>query len=147
MAEGRQIALNRNIDDTERERRLTHLWRPYHDAIDRAIAASSAHIVFAIHSFTPIFAGVPRDVQIGVLFDEEEELAERARRALLSTELEIRMNEPYSGREGLIYSARHHAIARGRRALELEIRQDLATDPAIRARVVRALTPLLREPA
>jgi len=143
VAEGREIELNHAIDAAEREQRLS-LWRAYHDAIDREIAKSSARVVFAIHTFTPIFAGAERVVEVGVLYDEEEELAERARKALLPTGLEIRMNEPYSGRQGLIYSARHHALAHGRQALELELRQDHATNPEVRARVIAALAPMLR---
>src|SRR5262245_12413741 len=136
MAEGREIELNRDIDAAERDRRLNRLWRPYHAAIDREIASSKAPVVFAIHSFTPIFATVQRDVQVGVLFTEEEGLAGLARRALVTTGLEVRMNEPYSGRQGLIYSARRHSLAHGRRALEIELRQDLAVDREVRARII-----------
>jgi predicted N-formylglutamate amidohydrolase len=37
-----------------------------------------------------------------------------------------------------------HATAHGRRAIEIEVRQDLAVDPAFRARFVPALAALLR---
>ena len=51
----------------------------------------------------------------------------------------VALNEPYSGREGLIYAAERHAGTHGRRALELEVRQDLATDPSARRQIVGAL--------
>lgn len=141
-AEGRGVALNQAIDLGERERRLSRLWRPYHDAVGRSVASARAEIVLAIHSFTPVFQGEPRAVELGVLFDEEAALAERLRAALAPTGFEVRMNEPYSGRAGLIYCAKRHAVAHGRRAIELEVRQDLAVEPGVRQRVVAAVCAL-----
>jgi predicted N-formylglutamate amidohydrolase len=48
------------------------------------------------------------------------------------------MNEPYSGKLGLMYSVDRHAKKHGRRPIELEVRQDLAVDPVVRRRVVAA---------
>lgn len=141
-AEGREIALNRNIDAEERERRLARLWRPFHAVVDREVARSACPVVLAIHTFTPVWHGVPREVEVGVLFDQEEELAEHTRAALAATGLVVRMNEPYSGRAGLIYSAGRHAARHGRRALELEVRQDLAVEALVRAKLVGALRGL-----
>lgn len=143
-AEGRPVALNRELDASERERRLARLWRPYHAAIDRELTRGRAAVVLAIHSFTPVWAGVSREVEVGILFDDDEELAERARAALEPTGLVVRMNEPYSGRAGLIYCAQRHAVAHGRRALELEIRQDLAVDAGVRSTIVAAVRDLAR---
>ena len=42
---------------------------------------------------------------------------------------ETRLNEPYSGMGGMMYSAHRHARAARTRSLELEIRQDLSGDP------------------
>ena len=78
-------------------------------------------------------------MQIGVLFDEEEPLAEDVARVLREAGFIVAMNEPYSGRDGLIYSAARHAAAHGKRALELEVRQDLAVSEAFRARLVPVL--------
>lgn len=142
LAEGREVALNRGLTPEERERRLSRFWRPYHATVDRELARIDAPVVLSIHTFTPVFAGVAREVEIGVLYDEEEELAERARVALAATGLVVRMNEPYSGRAGLIYSARHHAVNHQRRALELEVRQDLAVEAVVRSKVVSALREL-----
>ncbi len=56
--------------------------------------------------------------------------------ALEPLEHPVALNEPYSGRLGMIYSASHHAGRHGRRALELEVRQDLSVDADFRARLV-----------
>ncbi|MBK7579275.1 MAG: N-formylglutamate amidohydrolase [Myxococcales bacterium] len=143
-AEGREVALNRGIDADERELRLERLWRPYHAAIERELGRDRAPVVLAMHTFTPVFDGVTRAVEVGVLFDRDEQLAESARIELAKTGLVVRMNEPYSGRAGLIFSAEWHAQEHGRRALELEVRQDLAASPEVRAQVVRAMVALGR---
>lgn len=141
-AEGREVELNRHVDTAERERRLERLHRPYHVAIDREVGRSRAPLLLAIHTFTPVYEGQRREVEVGVLFDEEEALAERFRRAIAAAGLVTRMNEPYSGRAGLMYSVDRHARAHGRRALELEVRQDLVGDEAVRRRLRQAICSL-----
>lgn len=142
MAEGRRVALNASVDATERARRLA-LFDAYHAAVASAVAASPARIVFSVHTFTPVYEGVRRAVEIGVLFDEEQALAEGLATRLSRAGFVVALNEPYSGKSGLIYSAERHARAEGRRALELEMRQDLAVDPSIRARAVEAVADFL----
>ncbi len=138
-AEGLPVALNTaHLDEPERRRRIEHLWRPYHEAIDRALEASTAPTVLAIHTFTPLYEGEPRTVEIGVLFDGDQALAEEVA-TTLGSRWHVRMNEPYSGQNGLMFAAESHARAHGRRAVELEIRQDLAVDPRFRDDLVQLL--------
>ena len=117
--------------------------RAYHAAIDDALWSDTAPVLLSIHTFTPLYEGSRRSVEVGVLFDEEELLAERVRAALARDGFHALLNEPYSGKLGLIYSADRHARRHGRRALELELRQDLASDEAARARVVSVLSAVL----
>jgi predicted N-formylglutamate amidohydrolase len=138
-AEGKPIALNAEISTDERERRLRSLYRPYHGAVDARLGRCRAEILFSVHSFTPVYAGAVREMEVGVLFNREDDLAERLRRALERDGFRVAMNEPYSGKAGLIHAAERHADAHGRRALELEVRQDLAVDADFRARLIRSL--------
>jgi len=145
-AEGRPVVLNRDIDAAERERRLALLWRPYHDTIGRELRRQSVEIVLAIHTFTPVWEGRTREVEVGVLFDLEEALAERAAKAVEQAGFVTRLNEPYSGKAGLIFSAHHHASAHGLKALEIELRQDLAVQPDVRRRLAVTLGSVLNAP-
>ena len=144
LAEGRPVALNQHIGDAERERRFA-LSHAYHATIDRALATDPARLVLSIHSFTPVYEGTPRAVEIGVLFDEETELAEALQSAFREAGLVTLLNEPYSGKFGLMYSVERHAQRHRRRPLELEVRQDLATAPDARARIIRVLGTALPE--
>jgi predicted N-formylglutamate amidohydrolase len=84
-------------------------------------------------------------MEVGVLFDTQDDLAAGAERALAAAGFATAMNEPYSGKAGLIYAAERHAQAHGRMALELEIRQDLAVRSEHRARIVAALVAFVRD--
>lgn len=143
-AEGQPVELNtRLLDEVERHKRMDKLWRPFHDAVDRELAQVNAPIVLAVHSFTPFYEGLRRTVEIGVLFEHEEELAERLAAGISARGYKARLNEPYSGKDGLMYVGERHAGKHGRRAVELEVRQDLAIDPRFRAEFVPLLAELL----
>lgn len=144
-AEGKPVALNVRLDAEDRHRRLDRYWRRYHDAVDRVAARNKAPVLFSVHTFTPVYEGTPRAMEVGVLFDREDALAELLIRELTAEGFVVASNEPYSGKEGLIYAAERHARAHGKRALELELRQDLALRPEARARVLEALRRFARE--
>jgi predicted N-formylglutamate amidohydrolase len=143
-AEGLPVELNTTLlDDVERHRRIERLWRPYHAAIDRELGACSASMLFAIHTFTPLYEGMRRTLEIGVLFDREQALATELAEQLAARGHHVALNEPYSGKDGLMYAGETHAEAHGRRAVELEVRQDLAIDPSFRVEFVELLATLL----
>ena len=83
---------------------------------------------------------------------EKQSSLPRSRRRLVDTDdgddvanqldgagLAVRLNEPYSGKAGLIYSVDLHAAAHQRRAVEIEVRQDLAVDPQFRRKLSEIL--------
>ena len=144
VAEGRPIKLNTALGDAERAGRLDRLYRPYHAAVDRVVAACSAPLVLAVHSFTPVYEERIRELEVGVLFDHEEELAMHVRDALDAAGFAVQLNEPYSGKGGMMYSADRHAARYGRQALEIELRQDLACEEAARGQVAAALVRCLQ---
>lgn len=146
-ADGEPVLLNASIADDERARRIAEYHRPYHAAVDGALVASDAPVLLSIHSFTPRYQGEVREVELGVLFNHDEEHATLLGQKLAQHFPQVAYNEPWSGRLGLIYAAERHAERHGRRALELEVRQDRALDPDYRAALVRAIAELLRSPA
>jgi len=146
-AEGRPVSLNSNLTDAERRERIARFHAPYHAAIDLLLLRyPQAAIVLSMHSFTPVYEnGPPRPMEIGVLFDHEETLAASVLASVARDGWAVAANEPYSGKSGLIYAAERHADRHGRRALELEIRQDLAADERRRPRLVESLRRALAE--
>ncbi len=140
-AEGKNIALNRDVASADRGRRVAY-WQGYHQALAAQASLPSVDVLFAIHSFTPDYEGEQRDLEIGVLFDRDEELGQ-ALAAALSKTARTELNEPYSGKLGLIYSAQRHADAFGKRAIEIEVRQDRIIDAEFRKRIAEVCAQVL----
>jgi predicted N-formylglutamate amidohydrolase len=139
---------NGDLTDAERTARIVRWHRPYHDAIDAMLAGRPAGtILVSIHSFTPELRGTRRELEMGVLYDDHVPLAGRLADALAAEELVVRHNEPYSGMDGLIYSARVHGARHGLRYVELEVNNGLlrtdASVAAMAAKITRALRRLL----
>lgn len=139
-AEGRPLALNAELDDRRRAERIETLYRPYHQRVHEAVRDEPGATVLSMHSFTPVYEGQPRSMEIGVLFDVDEGPARALASTLEAAGYNIALNEPYSGREGLMYAAQAPATRLGRRALELELRQDLLEDAAWVERLVTVLS-------
>ncbi|MCA9570745.1 MAG: N-formylglutamate amidohydrolase [Myxococcales bacterium] len=135
-AEGRPVHLNHELDDEERLARILGWWQPFHDAADAMLAEAPAKILLSMHSFTPVYEGHVREVEIGVLFDDEEELAHRIAALLQPSGYAVRLNEPYTGKGGMMFSCYKHAHDHGLRGIELELRQDLLADPVHYARLL-----------
>lgn len=142
-AEGRPVSFNQQVDDEERERRMAELYLPYHELYDRTVGESQVNLCFSVHTFTPIYEGKKRELEVGVLFDKDERQALEMAKVFEEAGFCVGRNEPYSGREGLIYSVERHALKHGRRCLELEVRNDLALAQAVRDRIVDVLVDIL----
>jgi predicted N-formylglutamate amidohydrolase len=140
---------NRDLDATERAYRIDRYHRPYHDAIDAVLAGRpDPTILVSIHSFTPELRGQRRALEVGVLYDDHVPLVTRLADAIATTGLLVRHNEPYSGMDGLIYSARVHGVRHRLRYVELEVNNGLLRHDvgvaAVAAKVTTALRTLLR---
>lgn len=107
------------------ERRIARFHAPFHDAVDRAMHIAKPRLLVSVHSFTPVFRGHTREMEAGVLFDQHDDLAERLVRAMNDAGLRTAPNAPYSGKDGLIFSANRHGAAHHVPYLEIELRQDL----------------------
>lgn len=145
--DGQSVLFNRDVDAREIQRRRKRYFNPYHDAVDRTIrqrkALGKPVRLCSIHSFTPIFLGRARPMEVGILFDDHDEHAWRLEGALSEEGFETVLNAPYSGRDGLIHAAHLHGRTHEIVYLELEVRQDLIETPqkarAVGERMTRAL--------
>ncbi len=126
LSDGRIVPGNREADVAER---VARYHAPYHQAveakIDEALSQGLLPILVSMHSFTPVWRGVPRPWHIGILWDKDPRLA-RALMDRLSREGDIVVgdNEPYSGtlENDTLY---RHGTMRGLPHVLIEVRQDL----------------------
>jgi predicted N-formylglutamate amidohydrolase len=126
-SDGTKIQGNLDITEAEREKRITKFYQPYHDAVDQLLSdrIDRETVLLSIHSFTPVLGTKERPFDLGVLFDRHQDLAQEVGQRLHYREYRIRYNEPYSGLDGLIFSARSHGDRHGLLYLELEINNGL----------------------
>lgn len=144
---GTWIPGNADVDEAERQRRIRDFYEPYHAAIEAVLAPRRGSLLLSVHSFTPVLNGRARRFDVGVLFDQCAAEAQRLGAALSRDGLRVRYNQPYSGLDGLIFSARVHGTRHRIPYLELEINNALLrTQPeatAVAARLAAALRTLL----
>lgn len=145
--DGHALSFNDGIDDREVQRRIDTYHEPYHLAIDalcsKRLAAQAEVVIFSIHSFTPKLGDDVRGMELGVLFDEHDSVAGRLAGNLDDQGFNVALNQPYSGRTGLIFAAQRHGRKHGVIYLELEIRQDLLGTPDAARDVARRIAPAL----
>lgn len=142
-AENEPIYLNQNLDKAEYQRRIKNLYEPYHGAIDIKLGLyTDIALILSIHSFTPLWKGTRRLMEVGVLFSEETKLVRKIQTCLSDHGIKTALNEPYSGIKSM-FSAKHHAKKHALDPLELEIRQDMAINDAWRKQLVGHLKTVL----
>jgi predicted N-formylglutamate amidohydrolase len=155
ISEATAIPGNENLPFAEREARRAAIFTPYHDAIAAALDARAGRrtMLIALHSFTPVFKGLARAVEIGVLYHRDRRLAD-IMLGLLRAEgdLAVGDNEPYAITDTSDYTIPVHGEGRFLPHVELEIRQDLIAGPAGEtawadrlARLLQAADERLRE--
>ena len=133
--EGHALSFNQQLDDAEVSRRLAAYHAPYHAAIDEGLRArlrveAGDVLLLSVHTFTPVWNHRVRPMDVGVLYAPYEALAQRLVGELEREGFVTALNQPYSGREGLIYAAERHGSNHQVVFLELEVNQSLTCTPA-----------------
>ncbi|WP_067218631.1 N-formylglutamate amidohydrolase [Stappia indica] len=147
LSDGSVVPGNATHDAAERQHRLVTYHRPYHEAvaaeIDAAIAEGHPPAILSIHSYTPVWRGVPRPWHAGILWDSDPRFALPLLDALRTDpDLVVGDNEPYDGalKNDCMY---RHGTARGLAHALLEVRQDLIKDAAGIEAWTQRLVPLV----
>lgn len=148
ISEATVIPGNQTIDAAERRRRYERIFRPFHDRVAAALAerrrTGRRTLLVTVHSFTPVFLGVPRPWHAGVLFDADGDFADLVLADLAAEGLVVAPNQPYTVDRETDYAIPVYGTDLGLPAILLEIRNDLLADaPAIATwadRLFRAVT-------
>ena len=148
VSETTPIPGNAGLGQAEKDARRRAIFDPYHDAIAQLIARRRARarktLYVAMHSFTPVFMGAARAVEVAVLFNRAPRLS-HALANLLRAEggLVVGENDPYRVTDETDYGVPVHAERGGLDYVEIEIRQDLIADAAGQADWAALLARLL----
>ena len=127
-------------------------WQRVRDEVTRLHAGGARVVHVGVHSFTPVWNGAAREIDVGLLYDPRRP-AERAfcgawLAALRAAdpELRLRRNAPYRGVSNCLPTALRRELPPGRYlGLELELSQALLASAAGRRRAVRAVARALAE--
>lgn len=149
LSELTPIPGNVDIGAAQALAREQEIFQPYHRMIDEVLTTRQLRqrptVIIAMHSFTPVFKGVSRPWQVGLLFNRQPEFALLLAELLREEgDLQVGLNEPYAMTDATDYTLPVHASGRQLPYVGVEIRQDLlansAGQQAWAARFVRLLT-------
>jgi len=149
-SENDDIPGNIGLSDAARRQRFERFYQPYRkvlvDTIDTAMAAGRKPAIVTIHSFTALFKGQKRDMDLGFLHDADARLAKAmfARNAA-SGDLTSCLNEPYGPADGVTYTLVEHALSRGLLNVMIEIRNDLIVHADTQQAMTKRLAHDLRD--
>lgn len=125
---------NRGLGPAERLLRTEAVYLPFHtalhDTLARRLATGRDTVMITIHSFTPVWHGRPRAVEIGIIHDTGDNFAKSVWRELAATSGHAcALNEPYSAADGVTHTLKLHAVPYGLDHAMVEVRNDLIATP------------------
>lgn len=133
---------NSKLTDSDRQARVRDVYEPFRTLLAETIAArrSTDPVLVTIHSFTPVYYGAFREVELGLLHDADDRLARAIHAAAPSyTMLKTELNEPYGPADGVTHTLKEHALPAGLLNVMIEIRNDFVGDAAGANRIAEVL--------
>lgn len=136
---------NSGLSDAQKAARIAEVYDPFHETVAQTLNGfAQPPSLVTIHSFTPVWHGTKRDVELGLLHDADDRLA-KAMLAAAPAGFDTRLNAPYSATDGVTHTLRKHAIPRGVQNVMIEIRNDLITDQTGVTRFADCLSAMLTQ--
>ncbi|MDA7965226.1 N-formylglutamate amidohydrolase [Ruegeria sp.] len=118
---------NVGLTQAQRDARTAAVYDPFCAAVARVLDTRGPDtVVVTVHSFTPVYYGKLRAVELGLLHDDDSRLVD----AMLNHVDRIphrrtERNQPYGPADGVTHSLRLHALSRGLANVMIEVRNDL----------------------
>lgn len=125
--------LTRALPDDVKEDLLASFYRPFRSEVRSLVAAARSPVIhLSCHSFSPVWDGVERRTDIGILYDPSRE-SERSFAAILIRALQgvdgslvVHRNQPYRGTsDGHTAALRRRVPQEHYRGIEIEVNQRL----------------------
>lgn len=147
QSEIHHVALNEGLSDADRLARMERLYLPFHDLvrarISRALVLGQRPVILTIHSFAPVWHGVARKVEFGVIHDAQPALAQAIVAMSQGLGLVTELNAPYSAEDHVTHTLRLQALPYGLQNAMLELRNDLIGSSATQQDMAARLAPVL----
>jgi len=143
-----EVPGNRGLTSGQRQERIGSVYQPFCNAVSELIAARGARgtdlVLITVHSFTPVYFGKSRAVEIGILHDADSRLAD----AMLAgapalPHRRIERNRPYGPEDGVTHTLKLHGLPNHLQNVMIEIRNDLLQSRSDVARITGELLELI----
>ncbi|WP_299986358.1 N-formylglutamate amidohydrolase [uncultured Ruegeria sp.] len=135
---------NASLSESERKARVDKIYRPFCAELETMLDRyrDTLELMVTIHSFTPVYRGQNRSVELGLLHGEDDRFALKMLENTPSDlPLVTRLNEPYSALDGVAHTLDCHAAPRGLLNVMIEIRNDLVETPEQQQAIANDLVP------
>ncbi|TLP59367.1 N-formylglutamate amidohydrolase [Parasedimentitalea maritima] len=144
-----EVPGNRNLTDAERQLRVDEIYRPFchvvSDVITSRKAAGIQTVLITIHSFTPVYFGQQRAVEIGILHDDDRTMADAMLANTHSLQhRRVERNQPYGPQDGVTHSLQLHGLANGLANVMIEVRNDLLRTPEDEVKMAEELLVMIK---
>ena len=136
---------NINIPSEEVQARIEQIYNPFTHTLKNAIGEKDKPAIITIHSFTPVYHGERRAVEIGILHGQDSRLAD----AMLShapqtSGFVIERNQPYGPEDGVAHTIQTHGENNDLLNVMVEVRNDFLGDAQGIERAADTLVNMIR---
>ncbi|MBS9715590.1 N-formylglutamate amidohydrolase [Pseudohalocynthiibacter aestuariivivens] len=143
-----EVPGNQGLNDEDKAARVEQVYVPFCNAVGEVLEARESNaiptVLVTIHSFTPLYFGKPRNVEIGILHDTDSRVADAmlAQSELIAPRV-VERNSPYGPADGVTHSLKIHGIEHGLMNVMIEVRNDLLETEAAQDAIADELLGLL----
>ena len=137
------------MTEIEARKRYESYYLPFEIAVSERLGKfSDSPLFITVHSFTPVYHGESREVDIGIVCDQDSRLGERM--VELAPDLTthcVRLNEPYGPGKGVTHTLGFHAISNGLLNVMIEVKNSLLGSSEGREHMAMTLATLISQSA
>jgi len=128
--DGHTVDLNKDLTYEEEQNRILKYHHSYYNALREVSVKIDPLFIFSVHSFTGLYEGQPRSLEVGLLVSYSDELGRKVCEGYKKRNHNVAVNEPYDGKQGLnaldtLLFAKYPVR---RQAVQFEFRNDLLLD-------------------
>ncbi len=149
VSESTTIPGNLNLSSAQKQARADTIYYPFHQSISDLLDKRQEKInslIVTIHSFNPIYNGVERPLDLGIINDQNEPWAKQLTiAAQANNQLTVELNQPYSASDGVTHTLQLHGRHRQLPNVMIEVKNNLIVSRRGQEKFAIILAQLLQE--
>ncbi|WP_171098208.1 N-formylglutamate amidohydrolase [Ruegeria sp. HKCCD7255] len=141
------VPVNAAMSSVDRVERVEQVYLPFSKTLSDEVKRNrtSLQLMVTVHSFTPVFKGQKRQVELGLLHGADSRFAAAMiAHAPAKLPYVTRLNEPYSAADGVAHTLDVQGLRNGLLNVMIEIRNDLIQTPTQQQAAADCLVPWIK---